>query len=235
VIPAKEKRNAIGGCTRSRRLSAALTLVVVLAGLMSSGRSPGRGRTASANSAVSSTEGGTQAPSTVSDQLPAGTRLHVRLLQSISNASANSGDPFDAELSEPLEVGGVVVLPRGTRISGRVTSARSSGRLSTPGFLQLTLDSVQTPDGGWHNLETTSVSLRGSNHKRRNASLIGGGAGLGALIGGIASGGTGLALGALSGAGAGTVGAVMTGKKDVGFAAERTLVFTTKSEVVLRP
>ncbi len=45
--------------------------------------------------------------------------------------------------------------------------------------------------------------------------MIGGGAGGGALIGGLAGGGKGALIGGLIGAGAGTAGAAFTGNKDV--------------------
>jgi len=190
-------------------------------------------RTASADQGAQSALAEAMAPAPPS-RLPAGTNLHVRLLQSLSSATARSGDHFDAELAEPVQLEGAPALPRGARIRGRVASARASGGLRGTGYLRVTLDSIQTPDGSWHDVETTAVSLRGGSHKRRNAVLIGGGSGLGALIGGAAGGGAGAAIGALSGAGAGTVGALVTGKKDVGFAAERILVFATKREEALR-
>jgi hypothetical protein len=76
---------------------------------------------------------------------------------------------------------------------------------------------------------------KGANHNKRNAALIGGGAGAGALLGGVFGGGKGALIGAAAGAGAGTTGAYATGKKDVAFGAERRLSFrltqplTTKS------
>ena len=45
--------------------------------------------------------------------------------------------------------------------------------------------------------------------------MVGGGAGGGALIGGVAGGGKGALIGGLVGAGAGTAGAVFTGNKGV--------------------
>jgi hypothetical protein len=59
----------------------------------------------------------------------------------------------------------------------------------------------------------------GKNHDKRNGVLIGGGAGLGALIGGIVGGGKGALIGGAAGAGAGTAGAA-TGKKDIRVSAE---------------
>src|SRR5581483_3096072 len=60
---------------------------------------------------------------------------------------------------------------------------------------------------------------------KRTAVAVGGGAGLGALIGGLAGGGKGAAIGAAAGAGAGTAGAAFTGNKDIVLPAESTVSF----------
>jgi hypothetical protein len=159
--------------------------------------------------------------------LPQGRTLHVRLLQALSSRYASPGQAFDAELATPVVVDGRTVLPKSTRLRGRVVSARPSGRLHNPGYLRLTLDAVQAPDGKWVDIKTTSVRAEGKSHKKRNLAFIGGGTGVGAAIGAIAGGGKGAAIGALSGAGAGTAGAYATGKEDVSFPAESRLVFTT--------
>jgi hypothetical protein len=63
--------------------------------------------------------------------------------------------------------------------------------------------------------------------------LIGGGAGAGALIGGLAGGGKGAAIGALAGAGAGTAGAALTGNKDIVIPAESMVNFHLTAPVTI--
>jgi hypothetical protein len=64
--------------------------------------------------------------------------------------------------------------------------------------------------------------------------MIGGGAGLGALIGGLAGGGKGAAIGAVAGAGAGTAGTAFTGNNDIVIAAESALTFKLRKPVEVR-
>jgi hypothetical protein len=65
--------------------------------------------------------------------------------------------------------------------------------------------------------------------------MIGGGAGLGMLIGGVASGGTGLLIGGLAGAGAGTAGAGLTGNRDLVIPAESIVHFKLADDLVIEP
>lgn len=162
--------------------------------------------------------------------VPAGTTLRVVLDQSISTASARSGDSFRATLIEPVIVAGTTVIPKHASVEGHIVEARSSGRLKGVARLVLTLDAVEI-GGHRYELQTTTVSRVGQSHKTRNIEIIGGGSALGAIIGGIAGGGKGAAIGAAAGAGAGTATAAATGKKEVQLPAEATLVFRLKAPV----
>jgi len=86
-----------------------------------------------------------------------------------------------------------------------------------------------------YKIETSSIERQGTSHENRNAELIGGGAGLGALIGGLAGHGKGAVIGAAAGAGAGTAGAAATGKKDASVPAETALSFRLTSALQIQP
>ena len=156
--------------------------------------------------------------------VPEGTDLTVALDQSLSTAENRPGDTFQASVAVPIVIDGKTVIPKDARVKGHLVDAQASGRLSGIARLVLTLDSVEV-DGESFEIATDDEGRIGTNHNKRNGVLIGGGAGLGALIGGIAGGGKGALIGSAAGAGAGTAGAAYTGKKDIRVPAETRLSF----------
>lgn len=164
--------------------------------------------------------------------VPEGTQLDVVLNQSISTAANRSGDPFQATLASPLVVDDKTVIPKDALVMGHIVDARPSGHLKGVARLELTLDSVQV-NGETYGIATGDFGRTGKNHNKRNGVLIGGGAGLGAIIGGVAGGGVGALIGSSVGAGAGTAGAAFTGKKDIRVPAETTLSFRLARPVTI--
>lgn len=164
--------------------------------------------------------------------VPEGTALHVVLDQSLTSAKNRPGDEFEASVSAPVVVGGKTVIPKGARVRGRVVEAKESGRLHGVASLSLALRSIEV-GGKSYDIETSSITRVGSNHNKRNVALIGGGAGAGALIGGLAGGGKGALIGSAVGAGAGTAGAAATGKKEITIPAETPLNFRLRQTVTI--
>ena len=62
-----------------------------------------------------------------------------------------------------------------------MTSAKSSGRLHAPGELTLRLTGVQV-NGRMVPIATHAYSVKGKGHTKSNATKIGGGAALGAVL-----------------------------------------------------
>jgi hypothetical protein len=153
-------------------------------------------------------------------QIPAGTSIVVRNNVELSSATARTGRQWTGTMAKDLTVRGRVLARKGTAVRGRIADAESSGRLSKPGVLALELTSVNGIA-----VQTDMYAVDGSGHAKSNVAKIGGGAAVGALLGGIFGGGKGAAIGAAAGGGAGTVGAAATGKKEAVIPAESTMTF----------
>jgi hypothetical protein len=158
--------------------------------------------------------------------IPAGTHLTVRTSSELRSGTANVGDKFEGTLAKSIIVGGKTVAKAGAPVHGKVTLAKSSGRLHAPGQLSLRLTSVEV-NGKMLPIATGSYHVEGKSHTKSNVTKIGGGTAAGALIGGIAGGGKGALIGSAVGAGAGTGVAAATGKEEAVVPAEKTLTFTT--------
>lgn len=156
--------------------------------------------------------------------VPEGTALEVVLDESLSSKTATPGQSFEATVETPIEVEGKVVIPKGAHAKGTVKNAQAAGRFKGASLLELALKSVEIDDKNY-DITTSAPSFSHKGKGKRTAVAVGGGAGLGALIGGLAGGGKGAAIGAAAGAGAGTAGAAFTGKADVVLPAETALTF----------
>lgn len=156
--------------------------------------------------------------------IPEGTVLTVRLDSSVGSKSSQAGEPFSATLTSPVEVEGKTAIPAGSTAKGTVTVAHPAGKFKGGAQLGLALQSINVNGKDFH-IEASAVNQSAKGKGKRSAVMIGGGAGAGALIGGLAGGGKGAAIGALVGAGAGTAGAAFTGTKDIVLPAESALSF----------
>src|SRR5271154_1371797 len=62
--------------------------------------------------------------------VPAGTALMVKLDTTLATFSNKAGDPFQAKLSQPVMLGGRIVIPEGAMVEGRVTRVSEPRRIS---------------------------------------------------------------------------------------------------------
>jgi BON domain len=164
--------------------------------------------------------------------VPVGTVLTVRVGQSLSSKTNQSGQPFLATLAQPVSVAGTTAMPTGSKASGTVVSAKQKGKLKGQGELNLELTSI-TVNGQSYPIHTRVLENVIKGKGKRTAVATGGGAGGGALIGGIAGGGKGAGIGALVGAGAGLIGGTMTGNQQIEIPAESALSFRLSAPVTL--
>lgn len=178
---------------------------------------------------LSSTFTNAQRRTSASSSLPAGTPVVVRINERLSSETAHAGDSFTGSLARPLVVNGRTRFSQGTAVTGRVISAKKSGRLSDPGVLELRLVSL-----GSTNISSQPFVIEGASHTKSNVAKIGGSTAAGTVIGAIVGGGKGAAIGAGVGAGAGTATAAATGKKPASVEAEAVLEFLIGDSPVLR-
>lgn len=145
--------------------------------------------------------------------------IRVRMNGTISSKTSRIGDTFQTTVTEPVYGnGGVIVVPVGSTVLGKVTAVTPAGKKGVPGSLDVDFIEIKTPAGAKYAItgdltELTSNTAKSDNEgtasgdkmKNRKVIFIGGGAGVGAIIGGIAGGGAGTAIGAGAGAGAGII------------------------------
>jgi hypothetical protein len=151
------------------------------------------------------------------NELREGTTIHVRMREDLSTETTAAGTKFSAEVMEPIEKNGRVVIPIGSILNGQVTAIHSGKRISGAPMLHLEPRDITLPDGTLYLLHAqvtdTSMSefkvdtegtLKRRDDVKKNlavASLAtGGGAAAGAMIGG----GVGAVVGAGVGAGVST-------------------------------
>lgn len=165
--------------------------------------------------------------------VPAGTSLVVRMGNTIDTKTANTGDTFTGTLARSVSVEGEVAIPSGAGVTGSVVSAKSPGKFKGEGVLSVTLNSIQV-GGSEVTIDTSTYAQTVKGKGKRTAVLTGGGAGAGALIGGLAGGGKGALIGGLVGAGAGGAGSAFTGNKDLRIPAESVVTFKLSSPITVK-
>ena len=168
----------------------------------------------------------------VSYTIPAGTHITVRLGEELSSKTSQAGQSFSATVSSPITVHGVTLVRAGSTATGTVIASKSQGRFKGSGELDVRLDTIHA-EGRTVEVETSAIDQENKGKGKRTTGFIGGGAGGGALIGGLAGGGKGALLGGLLGAGAGTAGAAFTGNKPVIIPAETPLTFRLERAITM--
>lgn len=164
--------------------------------------------------------------------VPAGTRILIRTTSGIDSSKQQAGYRFTANLETNLQVDDTVVAPRGTTVYGRLTQAKSAGRMSGGAELTLELTDIVI-NGTAYPVLSSDYDVRSQGQGGKTAKRVVGGTGLGALIGGIAGGGKGAAIGAGAGAAAGTTVSAATKGKQVSVPSESLIEFRLQHPVSL--
>jgi peptidoglycan hydrolase-like protein with peptidoglycan-binding domain len=131
--------------------------------------------------------------------VPVGTVIPMRMDIPLSSNSTRLGDPFTATVTGPVMVEGVVAVPEGARVEGRVTGVTSGERGRAAGTLAISFDRIVLPGGNSIRIDATLTSLSeevrrrieqdlqdragGAGQTRRAVVFIGTGANANAAIG----------------------------------------------------
>jgi hypothetical protein len=169
-------------------------------------------------------------PPRASVELPAGTNLVVRMIDGVDSETNRVGQTFAASLDQPVLLNGETVIPRGADVVVKLVDAKESGKLAGRAELTLDLMSVKV-DGRVVDINTQSVSRESDSRGQRTAKVAGGGAVLGAIIGGIAGGGKGAVIGAGAGGATGAGVEEVTKGQRVKVPSETRLTFVLDTSI----
>jgi BON domain len=164
--------------------------------------------------------------------LPAGTVLPIRITEELNSKTTQTNDVFHGSLAADLGTQGVIAIPRGATVIGRVVEAKDAAHFKGSSLLTLELTQMNAR-GQKITLVTDTFSKQGEGRGKNTAVKTGGGAALGAIIGALAGGGKGAAIGGLAGAAAGTGVNAATRGQQVDIPSETLLNFHLQSPVTL--
>jgi hypothetical protein len=157
-----------------------------------------------------------------------GTTFRVRMNSNINSKTAKNGDTFTTTVTEPVySNAGIVVIPTGSIVTGRVDSVTAAKKGGNPGQISVSFISVKLPNGTTRSINGSLTDLdsksaksdnestaSGDKMKNRKIIFIGGGGAGGAVLGAAIGGGKGALIGGLIGAGAGLLGERLTKGED---------------------
>jgi hypothetical protein len=152
-------------------------------------------------------------------EVPAGTHVLLRMMNSITTRTAQPGDYVYMRTATPVTGNGRIIVPPGSYVQGEVSYVKRSGRVHGRAQLGIRLETLTFPDGRSFHIapRVDSVAAEGSEQKiERPENTIEQGSGVEHDAGQVAIfAGSGAALGALvergwsgAGIGAGVGGAV---------------------------
>jgi hypothetical protein len=165
-------------------------------------------------------------------EIPAGSHVLLKMINSISTRTAQSGDYVYLQTATPILGAGQIIVPVGSYVQGVVARSQRSGRVTGLAELGLRLESLTLPAGAvvkfaprlnsadpnetGQKADHRENSIRQAPTRGQDLKQIAILAGSGASIGGIADRGwTGAGIGAGAGAAVGLATVLLTRGKEV--------------------
>jgi hypothetical protein len=171
-------------------------------------------------------------PTTRTYTIPSGTRVAIRMIDSIDTGKNTEGQTFRASLDAPLTSGGRVVVPAGAPVTVLLAASKGAGRIKGQSSLELRATTLGI-NGESVPINTAAYSQQGGARGKQSAIRTGIGAAAGALIGGLAGGGKGAAIGSLAGGGAGAGFQLATHGQQVKIPSETQLAFALQEPLTV--
>ena len=165
--------------------------------------------------------------------VPVGTSLPVRITQTLDSGTTQTGTRFNGVVTHEVVRDGLVVIPAGSAVSGRVVEAKDAGHYKGNSILSVELTAVRR-HGDLVPITTDPYTLEGKGRGKNSAAKIGGGAAIGAVLGGIFGGGKGAAIGAAAGGGGGAAVQGFTRGQQVQIASESLIRFRLANSFSVR-
>ncbi|MGH9328263.1 MAG: hypothetical protein ACRD2B_16465 [Terriglobia bacterium] len=163
--------------------------------------------------------------------LPAGTSIDVELTSTISTSANQQGDPFTAQVEDPVFAHGEQVIAPGSMLRGHITFVKPPGRIHGKAEMRLVADTITTTDGKQFTFAAQLASANSGNGakvKGNEGTLEGAGkdakkgaedtgiaTAAGAGVGAMAAGGQGALYGAGIGALAGVIDLIAKHHKNI--------------------
>ena len=164
--------------------------------------------------------------------LPEGTVVPIRMIDSLNSENAATNQSFRGTLAGDLIADGMIALPQGTTVIGRVVDAKDAAHFKGSALLSIELTAVDFR-GRSIPLVTDTYTKEGAGRGKNTAAKTGGGAALGAIIGALAGGGKGAAIGAVAGGGVGAGVNGITRGQQVQIPSETLVNFHLQSPVTV--
>jgi hypothetical protein len=109
------------------------------------------------------------------NELPIGTTLKATLQQPIATRTTAARSRFSAALSADVSRNGVIFLPKGSIVYGRVTEIHGGRRISGPSSIRLQPESVSLPGGTTYaiNGDVTDLDNFNDSHVNSEGTIVG--------------------------------------------------------------
>src|SRR5258708_16634923 len=172
---------------------------VLLCGFVSAQEAPQAGSSPSLTPAASR-------PSANEITIPAGTKIPIRLKNTISTKGNHEGDPNYAQSTFPVVVNDRIVVPAGTYVQGKISQIKPAGRLKGRAEVLVHFTTLIYPSGytvilpgaiedapgvDKSRVKDNEGTIQAHSQTAKNAGTIAGPAAQGAVIGAVTRGGGG--------------------------------------------